>query len=174
MNWLPDPATVTSALDALKSIKSISEAMVSLRSGPAFDQKKLELERSILDARSGILAIQEQRLAILGEIDDLKKQVASMETWATEKARYELKNVDAGATVRALKPSMQGDDPPHWLCPNCYEGGKKSILQNSGPATERGAEHFNNIWRCKPCGCAVRTNHSVNPESFAAKEAQNV
>jgi transposase-like protein len=72
--------------------------------------------------------------------------------WETEKQRYELKPVGTGVVACMLKPSARGQEPPHWLCPNCFEDGKKSYFQFS---THAG---WGSVYRCKGCD-----GHMITP-----------
>jgi hypothetical protein len=47
----------------------------------------------------------------------------------TEKARYQLREVNTGVFAYVPKQGMEQGEPFHMLCANCYERGEKSILQ---------------------------------------------
>ena len=90
--------TVASALAAMKTIKDLAESMVTLRDTAMLNEKRIEFQGVIIDARENILAIQDERATLLKTVDDLEKKIVSMETWDTEKQRYELKkSADGGA-----------------------------------------------------------------------------
>ena len=58
------------------------------------------------------------------------KAIAGFETWDAEKQRYELKPIGTqGVFAYSLKPEHENGEPPHWICPDCYQDRKKSILQ---------------------------------------------
>ena len=66
------------------------------------------------------------------EIRGLKAHVAEMEAWAVQKERYQLKELAPGVFVYALKPGMEGGEPPHQICQTCYQRGKRAILHADG------------------------------------------
>jgi hypothetical protein len=89
----------------------------------------LQLNSAIADAQSQTLAAQTAAFQQLGSIRDVEKRIAQLENWANEKLRYELTRLNPGVLVYSLKPSMANGEPPHDICPECYEDGTKSILQ---------------------------------------------
>jgi hypothetical protein len=89
----------------------------------------IELQSKILDAQSGMLAAQDERSALIERIRTLEEEVARLKAWEAEKQRYVLKDAGNGALAYALKEDARGPEPPHWICPQCYQDGKKSILQ---------------------------------------------
>ena len=126
---MPDMSAIAAALSSFSALKDIAQAIVSLHDAQALQAKVLEFNRQLIDAQTKILAVNEERSALIEEIHQLKKQVADLEAWETEKQRYELKSIGAGSFARALKPETQGSETPHYICANCYENRQKSILQ---------------------------------------------
>ena len=59
----------------------------------------------------------------------LEEKVAQMEGWKEEKDRYQLAEYGRGCFAYALKPGMEKGEPFHCLCSQCYQRGKKSLLQ---------------------------------------------
>lgn len=66
---------------------------------------------------------------MLQKIGQLEKEMARFETWDAEKERYELRDAGSGALAYALKEETRGAEPPHWICAQCYQDRKASILQ---------------------------------------------
>ena len=98
---------------------------------------------------------------MLERVRALESQLADRSAWDVEKGRYELRTVSNGeAVVYALKPDADGRDVPHWLCPNCFTNGRKSILfaeeRKSGGA--RG-------WVCTPCKTRVAMYWEYTPSN---------
>lgn len=88
----------------------------------------IEFQRVIIQLQSSIAFIQVQNSSLLREKDDLEKQIKNFENWDGEKQRYSLVTIYSGAVAYALKESMSKGEAPHWLCTNCFDGGKKTIL----------------------------------------------
>jgi hypothetical protein len=62
------------------------------------------------------------------EIRNLKEEITHIKAWEREKERYALTAPWDGTVTYSLKKSMSNAEPPHWICTNCYEKGRKSIL----------------------------------------------
>lgn len=49
-----------------------------------------------------------------------------------DKNRYELVLTEGGAIVYKLKDKFANEEPPHYICPRCFEiRGKRSFIQPS-------------------------------------------
>jgi hypothetical protein len=84
----------------------------------------------------------------LQKISELEHEVAYLKAWETEKQRYELKDVAdrSGSFTYIIKKEMQGSEPLHCLCANCYERGQKSIMQTTSDLIAR-----HRSWICPSC-----------------------
>jgi hypothetical protein len=150
-----DISSLSAALGSLKAAKDIAEAMVGLRDAAAFQDKRLEFQSRILDAQNSVFAANEERAALVETVRQLKEEVARLKAWDAEEERYELKVIPGfhKALAYALKPAMQGTEPPHWLCACCFKNRKISILQ---PETHSpgGAS----VLLCHECGADLLIN----------------
>lgn len=156
-----DLTALGGALASLNHAKNLAQAMIGLRDSQAFQEKAIEFQSKILDAQSSLLAANEERAALIAEISELKEEMARLETWNTEKQRYELQQVDPGAFAYVLKPNAGVSEPPHWLCASCYQRNKKSLLQAHGRDTTESFE----IYKCPDCSAAIRVHYNVGPHS---------
>jgi hypothetical protein len=123
-----DVSAIASALSALKAAKDIAQTMVGLRDDATFNQKLIEFQSKLIDANNAAFAAQDERAALLNEIERLNKQISSLDSWETEKQRYRLTQLAPGTNVYMVTDEARAAEPPHCICPNCYEDGKKSIL----------------------------------------------
>jgi hypothetical protein len=82
--------------------------------------------------------------------------------WDAEKGRYELKEVGPGAFARAVKPDVQGSDPMHYICPTCYEQGKKTPLQALSQMEQRRAGDIRTCFTCKTAVAFSRNPNWTN------------
>lgn len=123
---------LSAAYTSLKTTAQIAQGLLALKTDAAISSKVVELNAAILDTQSQLFSAQAKESALLGRVSELEAKVARLEGWEDEKQRYELRELAPGTLVYRVKPAMQGCEPPHDLCPNCYQEGVKSILQNSG------------------------------------------
>lgn len=103
----------------------------------------IELSNFIIALQSEILSIQSEHNKLLYIKNDLEKKLIEHENWDTEKSQYELKKVTPGVFVYSHKPNDDLAEPDHWLCANCFNNGKKSIIQPNPRSTS--------YWICPKC-----------------------
>jgi hypothetical protein len=127
--------------------------MIASRNAKVLADGTRELQLLLGEAIGKFLEAQQAQMAQLEEIASLKAEIKKLGGWEAEKQRYELKNVGRGVLAQMLKPSARGEEAPHWLCPTCFENGKKSHLQFSTQISGGGS-----VYRCAGCGTAVITN----------------
>ncbi len=123
---------IGAAIASLKTAGEIAGSFIKIRDQTMIRAKVIELQSIILSAQSSALAAQGEQSALLQEKRDLERHIADLEAWNREKDRYELKEVVVGVFAYSLKPDAQSADPPHRICANCYERGRKSVLQKDG------------------------------------------
>jgi len=118
-----------SAYGSAKAALDIAEGYVSLKTETARNEAVINIQRSVLEYQRTIGMAEREYAAGLKRIDALEAEIVRLKDWSAEKQRYELADAGNGCLAYRLKAGMGDGEPPHWLCPNCYEDGKKSILQ---------------------------------------------
>jgi hypothetical protein len=93
------------------------------------------------------------------QLTELKSALEAAQAVQTDFDRYELWQAPAGALVHRLKESDTSGQPSHFLCPNCMEQKRKSILQ--------GEHRFD----CNHCGAKLWVYKA--PESKARAKWAN-
>lgn len=63
------------------------------------------------------------------EKHNLTKKLMELEKWSETEKQYELQEVYSGIFAYVYKKGEEATEPVHWLCPNCWQEKKKSILQ---------------------------------------------
>lgn len=137
------------SLDILKTLKDASD--FTSRQG------------IVIKLHEQILTAQAAQLELIQEVSALKAEITRFEKWSAEAERYQLRNIAFGTTAYVLKKDSAGGEPPHWICPTCYEGRKRSILQSAGPAAEYGPDSRKFAWKCHSCGAILRAPYTVKP-----------
>lgn len=136
---------------SLKNAYDLAKDLTALQVSAEYNSKISQLFADILAAREEALAKQEERAALLSEIRQLKEEAAKREDWLTEKQKYELRRLYPNAVGYLLKPEARGNQPPHALCAQCFESGKKGFLQPDGKLGARMMMSH----RCSSCGCVA-------------------
>lgn len=146
-----DMSLIQGTISGLKIAGDIAKGFLELKSIADVQEKVIELQSAILSAQSSALSANADQAAMADEIRKLKEEISRVKAWESKKLRYKLHSPWAGAMVYALKKSMSDGEPPHWICAQCYENGKPSILQYKASSSVEG------VYAC-PCGANV---HSV-------------
>ncbi|HXY21957.1 MAG TPA: hypothetical protein VEI29_04690, partial [Burkholderiaceae bacterium] len=126
-----DLSLIQGTITGLKFAGDLAKSLLELKTMAEVQGKVIELQSAILSAQSSALSANADQAAMIEEIRALKEEIARVKAWETEKQRYELKSPFPGSAVYALKKSMSRGEPAHYICANCYEQGKRSILQNA-------------------------------------------
>lgn len=122
-------AEIFSAFTAIKAASELVGLILKRKVDAAIQEKAIELQSAIVSAQSDLLNLQSAYQERLREIEDLRKQLIDMQDWKAEAQKYELRVVGPGIFVYAIRDDQVGTGPMHWLCTQCYNEGKKSILQ---------------------------------------------
>ena len=142
-----DMAAVTGLATSIRAAVEITKAMKDIHDANVIQTKTFELTREILAAQSYAMEAVAAQSALLDRVRQLEEEKSKLEAWDTEKQRYELKKIQTGVTVYALKQGMENGEEPHYICTNCYQHGHKSILQREQLEVGRVIVHV-----CHECG----------------------
>lgn len=108
--------------------------MAGLRDAAQILEKTVELNQKILTVQTALADAQAEQATLIQVIRNLEEDVARLKAWEAEKQRYELTDISGGngSIAYVIKDSVKGAEPLHYICANCYEHNKKSILQRVG------------------------------------------
>lgn len=140
-------SSIQAAFEIAKGLKSSHDARTIANA-------QAKIEEQLFTIRAEALALQEKHLTVIHEKEELIKKVMEFEQWEKTESEYELKQIVRGTRVYSYKNSQQSTIPMHWLCPNCWNDRKKSILQAEFDAEEE-AKYF-----CPKCKFSFRFYHS--------------
>ncbi len=145
-----DMSIIQGTIAGLKLAGDIAKGLLELKTLSEVRGKVSELQNALLSAQTSAIEANAAQFSMVEEIRALKEEMARMKAWNSEKQRYQLYAPWNGAVVYALKKTMSNSEPPHWICTNCYEDGKKSIL------TQQMTTGFVVEFLCPSCGCRLR------------------
>ena len=148
------------AASSLATAGKIAMGLINLETTTQVQAKAIELNQLILAAQTELFAANATQTALIDEIRELKDQVVRMKRWEAEKERYELAAPFPGCMVYALKLSMSNGQTPHYLCTNCYQQGKPSILQGKESRPMKGMGIACASYNCPICGLEAVTQWS--------------
>jgi len=153
-------STFKQALEIIDTVKGFLPQ--SSRGKPS--NPDLELLNTLLPGIwHDFLAIQQEINIGLREKDELIQKLKTLEQWDAESKRYVLKEIGRGVFVYSLKETVDsGGEPPHNICPKCFQDKRKSILQ--AVATSQYGTRF----KCFSCQSEIFTNPGIGfPDDFS-------
>lgn len=154
-----DIGSAAALVSSLKTAAEITKGIIGLRDASMIQDKVVELNGVILSAQSSALEANAAQFNLLDRVRELEEEIARMKTWDTEKQKYELKQIQAGAFAYVLKPTASGGEPAHWLCAACYQQNNKSILQAQGRTSDRSFQ----LYGCPTCKATLRVHYNLHP-----------
>lgn len=121
---------ISAGLSSLKAAKDIVQGLNAAKNEAAINGIKIDLQGLILEAQQGLFAAQEAQSAGTKRIAELEQEIVRLKDWSAQKQRYELADSGRGSLAYKLKEGVEPPEPAHWICPNCYDEGKKSLLKH--------------------------------------------
>lgn len=159
-----DPSSITAITTALKGALDITKGIISLNNQVEFQTLAVELNSKLIEAQQAIFEVNDERQRLIEEIRELRSQIENTNEWESEKVRYYLMSPWEGSPISVyhLKESHSNGEKPHWLCPNCFQAKKKSILNTNKKKGER--VHL----VCSVCKAAIDTGwNSIGGPQYA-------
>lgn len=147
---------IAAALGSLKTMSEIGSGLLAAKTLDEVRERTMDLQTRFLDIQQSLIATQLQMAAMQDENIKLRRELASAQGRATILDRYELmKFPETGAIAYQLKAQeRQAGEPPHYICPNCYEKGTRVILQENG-----------RMLYCGGCNLSVATRRPPPPNN---------
>ena len=136
---------IAAAIQSVRVVTDIIKANHTLRNFNELVTAVYEVNAKLLTVQSVAMEAQEKQATLAERIRELEKEMMELKDWDTEKKRYQLTQIALGIFAYALKPGMEQNEPPHYLCTNCFTQKEKSILQ----AEAAGPQVF--AYRCPRC-----------------------
>lgn len=143
-----DFSSIATAIASLKSAQELATATLAVRDFNQSAAAIAQINEKLLAAQQGLLAHNTMLLQLQSDYVDTTRELRELKEAATQKAAYTLFDIGGGVFVYRKK-SEPGDggavattsqEPEHYVCQPCFDGGKKSVLQ-----------HWGDDWRCSLC-----------------------
>ena len=117
-------------------IRSIVDNIQSLYALAKKRKLDADIVKKLLDVSMMVAEASAQNARLDTEIATLKKELDAQDIIQKRKRNYELYETPMGARVYRLKDTAETGEPPHQVCPNCFERDKIAILQPIGRVLE--------------------------------------
>ena len=164
--WI-DLGQIAAAVGSLKAAGDIAQGLISLKTMTEVQTIAIKLNQQLIAAQHQIFAANAAQTALVERVRELEGQIAAMKNWDAEKQRYKLVTPHNGVTVYALQKAMSNGEPPHYICANCFQDGKRAIL-----AYSTSKDGFIAIV-CAACKFSAQTRYRVlGPAKYAEDVVQ--
>jgi hypothetical protein len=158
-------AAIQALITSLKTAAEASKALLDLKPSSEVQSKVAELQSALLAAQNSALAATSAQFELQERVRTLESQLRAAEAWRTTRSRYALVSPWKGAAqVYALRKAESDGEAPHFACTNCFEGGKRIIL-NPVQAPQRRV-----MMSCPSCKAMVDTGYSGIAAALYAEE----
>lgn len=134
---------IKTAFDLARGIKDISDTTAR--------------NLAVADLLDKLITARENQQTLLDRVGALEAEIAGFKDWERERQRYELNPIPGGVVAYMLKPAERGEQPPHWVCPQCFAQAKLSYFQPTGAMI-----HRLSVFKCGGCQTAISVPGSPN------------
>jgi hypothetical protein len=148
-----DLTLLPSAMAGLKGAIDITSALVKTNNIVDVNAKAIELQQIIIKLQQDIFSAQDSQRLANEEIQSLKKEISNFKNVGRDLTRYKLCSPFVGSAVYGISKDDPSKEPAHYLCSNCFQMGKKSMLNPK--VNERGFQDF----VCPTCKASITTGY---------------
>jgi len=157
-------AEIQAGMGGTKALFEIAKGLQALKTETAINQAVIDIQRHALEAQQGLAAARDAEAASARRIAELEQEIMRLKDWSAEKQRYHLIDAWRGAVAYMPKPGMESGEPPHWLCANCFNQGRKSFLQFKGQdIAKSGGLGSESTYGCDACRASLKVSFRTKP-----------
>ncbi|MBV8136622.1 MAG: hypothetical protein JO121_13485 [Deltaproteobacteria bacterium] len=171
MSPMLDLSAISGIVGGLKAASELVQLAVNAHDVKVIREKAIEFQKDIIAAQTSAISTLTDYASALDRIRELEKEVNDLKAWGAEKEKYQLTEISehpqGSALVFALKDQAGSTEPKHRLCPNCYQDGRKSILQEE----VQSLGHVR-ILHCQRCGAEVNRSGIRYKENVPRKPSR--
>ncbi len=141
-----DISIINGAYNGLKTVKDVFTGLSELKIETDSLAKINEAAKNVGEAQDALFQLREELFRLQSDNNDLRKQIASSESWDNKISPYTLTKTNGGAVVYKFN-----GDPLHYACPNCVAKKELQFLQQVGG--------YSGDSTCPSCGTSYPIEH---------------
>jgi hypothetical protein len=141
-------AEISAAIQSVKTLGELAKAASLLTNHNEFISALADVNARLMDATTVALASQERHSELLTRVAQLEKELADLRGRQVQSERYLLHKFPTGTLVYRLKAEFEEQEPAHFLCAKCVDGGGHTKLQQWGPRR----------LKCFTCNTVIQTD----------------
>jgi len=139
-------ATLSNALSVFTRVQQLAQDGVR----PKDIETALALSEHLMTLSSHLSKAQMQMSGLKTELDTLQRAQRALDEFQQRKRNYVLSETPVGERIYRLKDDADTGEPPHEVCPACFERHQIRILQPRGTLLE-----------CDECKATYRTEEAT-------------
>jgi len=124
---------ITTLIQLAPSLAKLATDLIATSDTAKRNTQLIEFQNALIGLQSLIASVQQENATLIRQKSDAEEELKRMKDWDAEKKRYKMATPYSGVTVYAVQKSMSNGEPPHYLCANCFQNRKLSILAHSTP-----------------------------------------
>jgi hypothetical protein len=122
-------AELSMVISSIKTAIQISKNISEISKDAAVNQKAIELQNIILDLQMSFVDFHSRYFELIELKNNIENELKQIKEWKITKSQYDLVEVETGIYVYIPNKKNKSPNPIHYLCTNCFNKQKKSILQ---------------------------------------------
>lgn len=122
---------VRSAFDVLAALRELAASLADSAADPGMRDRARRLDSAAVDLQRLVLELQGELQAQQRANEELEQALIEATTWDDVAAGYSACEIADGVFVYARRTQPSGRPPMPWLCTNCFDERRKSILQRN-------------------------------------------
>ena len=117
------------AISSIKTAIQISKTIIEINKDVAINQNAIELQNIIISIQSSVFDIHAKYYELLETKNNIEKELIEIKEWKVTESQYDLIEIYSGTYVYSPNGNHKSPKPNHYLCTNCFDNHKKSLLQ---------------------------------------------
>lgn len=148
-----DPIAIISSI---KATIDLAKVVNDFTTDTDLKIKTRDLYDSMISLQNIIFSLQSENQSLLNSKYELEKKFMELESWEKEKTKYKLVEISKGVVTYSFDTSQNPSIPSHYICKNCYNDKRASILDPVYIQTE-GSQYI-----CPRCKTELNTHVEIS------------
>lgn len=159
--------SITAAIQGVNASIDLVKAGLGAKEASAVMRVEADLLYRLTDVISQLAQAKDAQAALQDELREAKARIRRAKEFAAQRKRYALRQLGAQTYAYCLKPEAALDEPPHCVCPRCFQEGIRAILQKA-------RDDYRATWlKCLHCGAefAIPREDAPTPAVIQRRDA---
>lgn len=158
--------SITAAIQGVNASIDLVKTGLGAKEAAAVMRVEADLLYRLTDVIGQLAQAKDAQAALQDELREAKAAIRRRKEFAAQRKRYALRQIGPQTYAYCLKPEAAGDEPPHCVCPRCFDDGIRAILQKA-------RDDYRTTWlKCLHCGAefAVAREEAPTPSVIERRD----